>query len=678
MKLKKNVFLCIAVISILSSNVCSAATSIKIPGTENIPVGLRFEAKLSADGLKAPLKTEVTAGKLPFGLSLTPDGTITGTPVAVVRTSAKIKVTDSADKSVEEDIPFAVTDAKFRLIYGDLPVAKVGKKTTLKIQGQGGAPPYLGCKIERARTFYNGGAAKFGAKAPTEEGAPVWFSVSDDCSVTVSPDKEAIVIFIISANDSAGASAKEFYAIRATTDPSKPGWLEAKAREYNKDYQDRFSPYGLTVEIDPKGAYYNYGDSAMWTGTYLAGAAYYYAVTKEDYARANLDKSLAATTRLREITGVPGLIGRAYENDEWVGKSDHPHIEPNEAQHRYLVKDGPYKGWRVLTTASRDQYTGVFWGNAAVYNVVQDPAFKKRAAENIVSMATHIWDHKMRVVDPDGKMTNHGLMSGYAISDSEGLKHYDPYNSPARIQNGYNAALLLNWFDLAANVAPDEKTREMWRTRYINLISKEPNPEPGRDFERNYLSFLKKLYVYGESFNGYYETAWFNLNLLFNNYYDLVWNENNENLRKKYREVLRFLWEDKTPMENGCDAPTKRRAGREKNPHFTWQYLAAQGGRDPEKIFDAVSALIIFPRGPKTTYKIVDPIDIPTVPGHPTMSCEPVPVQYRMPEDFFWQRAPYGVNTSWPQSDDGRQFAGVDVITPYWMGRYFGFVPGNI
>ena len=679
MNLKKVNVILIAISTLfIFSRVSMAESKIKISGADNIPVGLRYEQSLSFDGLQAPLKTEVTSGQLPFGLNLTPDGTIVGTPLAVSRTSAKVKAVDSSGKSVEETILFAVTDAKFRLLYGDLPVAQPGKKTTVKIEGQGGVPPYSGCAIERARTFYDGGAAKFGAKAPTEEGAPAWLSISDDCTVTASPDKEAIVIFIVSAKDASGASAKEFYAIRAATDPSKAGWLEAKAREYNKDYQDRFSPYGLTVEIDPKGAYYNYGDSAIWTGTYLAGAAYFYAVTKEPYARANLDKSLAATTRLREITGVPGLIGRAYENDEWVGKADHPHIIPNEAEHRYLVKDGPYKGWRVLTTASRDQYTGVFWGNAAVYDVVDDQEFRKRAAENIVSMATHIWDNKMRVVDPDGIMTRHGLMSGYAISDAEGVKHYDPYNSAARMQNGFNAALLLNWFDLAANVAPDEKSREMWRARYLNLISKDPNPEPGRDFERNYLSFLKKLYVYGESFIGYYETAWFNMNLLFNNYYDLVWYEKNESLRNRYREVLRFLWEDKAPMENGCDAPTKRRAGREKNPHFTWQYLAAQGRRDPDKIFDAVSALIIFPRGPKTTYKVVDPIDIPTVPGHSTMACEPVPVQYRMMEDFFWQRAPYGVNTKWPDSDDGRQFAGVDVITPYWMGRYFGFVPGNI
>jgi hypothetical protein len=610
-------------------------------------------------------------------LTVSARGTISGVPVAVERTAARIKVTDSAGKTAGGDVSFAVTDEKFSLIYRDLPVAQLGKTTTIKLEGQGGAAPYGGCKVERARTFYDGGAAKFGAKAPAEDSAPAWFSVADDCSITAKPDKEAIVIFIVSAKDAAGNAAREFYAMRAAADPSKPGWLEAKAREYNKDYQERFSPYGLTLERT-NGANTGYGDSAMWTGTYLAGAAYYYAVTGEDYARANLDKALAGTTRLREITGVPGLIGRAYENDEWVGKSDRMQIAPDEADHRYLVKDGPYKGWRVLTTASRDQFTGVFWGNAAVFDAVNDPDFRHRAGENIVSMAAHIWDHKMKIVDPDGKMTRHGLMSGYGISDSEGEKHVDPYAGPFKMANGMNAVMLLNWFDLAANTAPDEATRKLWRDRYLALVSKKANPEPGREFEKDYLSLLRNLYVYGVEYVGYYETAWFNLNLLFNNFYGVIRFEREDKLRDKYKAVFRWLWEDKKQMADGCEDPTKRRAGRERNPHFTWQYLAAEGDRDPDKIFDAVSALIVFPRGPKSPYKIVDPIQTKTVPGHDGMACEPVSPQYRNVGDFFWQQNPYTVYSEPSAGEMGRELPGVDVITPYWMGRWYGFVPSNI
>jgi hypothetical protein len=485
---------------------------------------------------------------------------------------------------------------------------------------------------------------------------------------------------VIAAKDATGAAASEFFALRSAADLSAKGWLEQKAREYNDDYQKRFSPNGLTLEIKTNTGYQAYGDSAMWSGTYLAGAAYYYAVTGEDFARANVEKALAATTKLREITGVPGLIARAFEGQENVGRGFAPDIQDKPADHSFLLQSGPYKGWRFLSTASRDQFTGVLWGNATVFDLFDDPALRKSASDNIVSMSAHIWDNKMHIMDVDGKHTRHGVMSGLGIQDSEGVKNYDPYEGPARIPNGFNCALILNWFDMAATAAPDEPTRNLWRTRYMNLISKDPNPEPDRSFERDYISHLKKLYVYGEAFIDYYDTAWFNMNLLFNNYFHLIRFEKDPATRDKYRAVLKWLWEDKKPMKNGCEKPKARRAGRERNPHFTWQYLAAEGDRDPDKIFDALSELIIFPHGPRAPFKIIDPIQIEPVPGHPDWACEPVPIQYRATEDFMWQREPYRIRQTWSDGDGdpGRNFAGVDVITPYWMGRYFGYIPGYL
>lgn len=669
----------IAAFVILLASVSQVAVAqVSVNGADAIKIGTYVDAEVSAPGLMPPLTVKLTGGKLPYGLTISAEQKVSGVPVAVERTAAKLKVTDSAGKTAEGEVAFAVKDDKYRLLYRDLPVAKLGETTTVKIEEQGGTAPYGGCAVDRVRTFYDGGAAKFGAKAPMEDAAPSWFSVSADCTITAKPDREAIVMFIVSSKDASGTVARELYALRAAADPSKPGWLEEKAREYNKDYQERFSPNGITLERAPGGAYTAYGDTAIWTGTYLAGAAYYYVLTGEDYAKANLEKALSATTLLREITGVPGLIARSYENEEWVGKVAGPHLAGNESEHRYEVKDGPHKGWRYLTTASRDQYTGVYWGNATVFDIVNDPGYRKRASENIVSMSAHIWDHKMKIVDPDGIMTRHGLMSGYGISDSDGYKHIDPYNGPIKMANGMNAVMLLNWFDLAATVAPDEATRKLWRDRYLALVSKKANPEPGREFEKDYLSILKKLYIYGEEYITYYETSWFNLNLLFNNYYDLIRFEKNDTLRDRYKAVLKWVWDDKKQMADGCEDPQRRRTGREKNPHFTWQYLASEGDRDPDKIFDALTFLIIFPHGPKSPYDIIDPVDFKTVPGHDRMACEAVPPQYRNVEDFYWQREPYTIYRKPSDGERGRELPGVDVITPYWMGRWYGFVPSNI
>ncbi len=657
--------------------VSAANASLTIEGSETIMIGSRFESQVISTTCSSIGRAEIISGKLPFGLRLTKNGNIVGYPTAVQETQVEIMVEgDGCDKDISE-IDFVVRDEKFRLIYKELPTLKTGDKYKIVIEGQGGAGSLSGCSISRAETFY-AGAAKPGGKTPAYDGVPDWLTISEDCVISAQPEKEEVVLMIITATNSEGSSASEFYALRSADDPNSMGWMEDKARKYNIDYQERFSPTGLTHERNFDGSYHGYGDAAIWTGTYLGGAVYYYAVTGEEYARKNVDKALEATTILREITGVPGLIARSYENDEWVGKSDEPYINVDPENHKYLVEEGPYKGWRYLTTASRDQYTGVFWGNGIIIELLDDPDFRNRASENIVSMASHLWDNKMHIMDRDGKHTRHGVMSGYGIQDGDGVKSYDPYVIPARIPNGMNAAMLLNWFDMAAVSAMDEETRKMWRERYENLIKKEDNPEPGREFENNYISTLKKVYIYGEAYNEYWETVWFNLNLFFNNYYHLIRFEENEKLRNVFRRTLTYFWDDKKEMSDGCEFPEKRRAGRERNPHFTWQYLAAQGDRDPDKIFNAVSELMAFPYGPRQRFNIVDPIEIKSVPGHEKWACEPIPVQYRSTSDFQWQRSPYAIKATWPANMEGRMFPGVDMITPYWMGRYFGFIPGNI
>ena len=91
-----------------------------------------------------------------------------------------------------------------------------------------------------------------------------------------------------------------------------------------------------------------------------------------------------------------------------------------------------------------------------------------------------------------------------------------------------------------------------------------------------------------------------------------------------------------------------------------------------------MTELLAFPHGPKTPFVPADPVEFAAVPDHPDGSCEPIPVQYRKSADFVWQRDPYGIVKSWPSDTMGRQWPGVDVITPYWMGRYFGFIPAGL
>src|SRR5581483_4437344 len=49
----------------------------------------------------------------------------------------------------------------------------------------------------------------------------------------------------------------------------------------------------------------------------------------------------------------------------------------------------------------------------------------------------------------------------------------------------------------------------------------------------------------------------------------------------------------------------------------------------------------------------------------------PVPVEKRPNSDFIWQRNPFDLDGN---GDPHHQAPGVDIVLPYWLGRYYGFV----
>jgi hypothetical protein len=54
--------------------------------------------------------------------------------------------------------------------------------------------------------------------------------------------------------------------------------------------------------------------------------------------------------------------------------------------------------------------------------------------------------------------------------------------------------------------------------------------------------------------------------------------------------------------------------------------------------------------------------------GSSDQSCDPIPVNQRVPTDFLWQRSPFqlvGGGSGLIES------SGIDYLLPYWMARYY-------
>jgi len=57
-----------------------------------------------------------------------------------------------------------------------------------------------------------------------------------------------------------------------------------------------------------------------------------------------------------------------------------------------------------------------------------------------------------------------------------------------------------------------------------------------------------------------------------------------------------------------------------------------------------------------------------------TEACAPIPVAWRVPTDFLWQRDPFQITGG---GEGTIESSGVDYILPYWMGRYYGVIPAS-
>jgi large repetitive protein len=119
------------------------ATAAKPLATSPAPtvweVGLPFSAKLTPSGGNGTYTVTLGSGALPTGLTLGPDGTISGTPSAAGVFHATVKLADSEGRTLDYAANFGVAE---RLAVGTIALkpAKVGRLYRAKLVSTGGVP----------------------------------------------------------------------------------------------------------------------------------------------------------------------------------------------------------------------------------------------------------------------------------------------------------------------------------------------------------------------------------------------------------------------------------------------------------------------------------------------------------------------------------------------------------
>ena len=114
-------------------------TTTSLPGGT---VGLPYSQVLQATGGTGTLVWSLASGSLPANLTLSPAGTISGTPTNTGNSNFTVRVTDALGQSDTQALSIAVGAALTITTNSPLPNAKVGNSYNTTLQRSGGVSPF--------------------------------------------------------------------------------------------------------------------------------------------------------------------------------------------------------------------------------------------------------------------------------------------------------------------------------------------------------------------------------------------------------------------------------------------------------------------------------------------------------------------------------------------------------
>jgi uncharacterized protein (TIGR03437 family) len=128
------------------------------------------------------------------------------------------------------------------------------------------------------------------------------------------------------------------------------------------------------------------GDSALWTGAYLAAESFRYKVTQSADALQNVQVALAGLKTLSDVTGDNRLARCAVPSNSPYAASI-----ANEEVNNTIHQNSP---WIWVDNTSRDQVMGAFFGLGVAFDLVDDPSVKAVASDVATRLIGFISRHQ--------------------------------------------------------------------------------------------------------------------------------------------------------------------------------------------------------------------------------------------------------------------------------------------
>jgi hypothetical protein len=272
---------------------------------------------------------------------------------------------------------------------------------------------------------------------------------------------------------------------------------EADALAISRNIQQRHLPYGTVFDpvfasSDPGSpaftevvSYTRAGDSAIWTGHYLAAEAFRYYVTRSPDALDSAWRALRGIRSLLDITGT-GVLARC------VVPVDSPYaaaILQEEGGHGVYegTLDGTPYFW--IGNTSRDQYSGVMFGLSLAYDLIALPDVRAFIQRDVTRILDDLLQQRWSVVMPDGRFS-----TSFALRPDQQLSFLQIGRriNPARfgpVYTAYRSALAGGvMLPIAYDNVDDHNSYFKFNLNYINLFSLIRLEESGSPFRRVYLN----------------------------------------------------------------------------------------------------------------------------------------------------------------------------------------------
>ena len=441
-------------------------------------------------------------------------------------------------------------------------------------------------------------------------------------------------------------------------------------------------------EIDAPSVVATWGKATgAFAGVAAAADAYRYGTMRDqgypceeiERAREQLVTALDGLHLSTAITGVPGIVARAYAHLDYPGVSESsttPLFDGNgdplpEIKNNGTWRDdasGDHGDFVWEDSCSRDQLVGWAAGYGAAWEVIEhdptfDDALKDRMREDAAAIARQLMTvresgYDLEIFDADGRTTLHGYLHEENI---EGMY--------LGIWNGFHALMAAGIVGALAYIADDAEIDAYLHDELLD--------------ERNLMGIavFSMLIDFGaatnySNYNMAFDAAWLSLRYL-----------GEEGVREDLRTVVQELYasegEPRQPIENA-------------QSFFDFVYAAtvadasalAPTPNDPDEdaIAQGLDTLRLFPVPPSYTVAVencdADEIAagvctlldgtettlLGTVGHNDQLVAEDtVPIDIRPISNFYWRSNPYSVNGSGTGEGLG---SSADFRFAYWLGRW--------